>query len=132
MNSIQKNILSTIITLLWGITANAQRHSDERFYDVVGLADGDEIVDALAKGIPTILIGFLIAYFTIWRKNNEEKENGKGFYFGCFGIFLIGIGFLILIPLWTWVEAIAVSAISIVFIIAILVVIVAFIYEKLK
>ncbi len=134
MKFISKWIVTAIASLFGIIAANAQRYSDDRLYDIVGLADSDEIANALTKGIPLILIGFLIAYFTMWRKNNENKENknNEGSYWGCFGALLIGIGFLVLIPLWTWIEAIATSVVSMISILAIVVAIVIFIHEKLK
>ena len=96
----------------------------------MGLADGDEIVDALAVGIPVILIGFLIAYFFMWRNpGNTSDFDGK---IGCFGIILMGIGFFLLLPLWAWVEAIGILIVEILFGLAIVIGIIAFIFGKFK
>lgn len=45
---------------------------------------------------------------------------------------IIGIGFLILIPLWTWVETIVVTLVSVVFVLAIIFLIVSYVYDELK
>lgn len=110
----------------------AQRYRPERTYDIVGLADGDEIVNALKIGIPLIIVGLLIMYFSMWRKADKEKQGGKGSTIGCIGIIIVGIGFFILLPLWTWVEAIGVTLVSVVFGLAIIFAIIYYIYEALK
>lgn len=130
MKYMNKSIFSTILMLLCVIPATAQRYTEERLYDVVGLADGDEIVDALAVGIPVILIGFLIAYFFMWRNpGNTSDFDGK---IGCFGIILMGIVFFLLLPLWAWVEAIGILIVEILFGLAIVIGIIAFIFGKFK
>lgn len=132
MNFISKWIVAAIASLFGVIAANAQRYSDDRLYDVVGLADGDEIANALKTGIPLIIVGLLIAYFSMWRKTGKEKQSEKGSTIGCIGIIIIGIGLFVLLPLWTWVEAIGVTLVSIVFGLAIIFAIVYYIYEALK
>lgn len=97
----------------------AQRYT-ERSYEVIGLADGDEIADALMVGLPLLLVGFLIAYIFMWRKSDEEKQKGEGSTMGCIGIIIMGAGFLCLIPLLAWIEAIGVTIVFVVFVIAII------------
>ena len=132
MNFISKRIVAATASLFGIIAANAQRYSDDRLYDVVGLADGDEIANALKIGIPLIIVGLLIAYFFMWRKTDKEKQSETGSTIGCIGIIIIGIGLFVLLPLWTWVEAIGVTLVSIVFGLAIIFAIVYYIYEALK
>ncbi|MDE6191655.1 MAG: hypothetical protein K2G47_08560 [Muribaculum sp.] len=106
--------------------------SQERSFDIVGLADGDEIIDALKLGIPLIVLGLLIVYIPRWRKSDKENQDEKGSTIGCIGMVIIGIGFLILIPLWTWVETIVVTLVSVVFVLAIIFLIVSYVYDELK
>lgn len=127
-----KRFSAFFLCILITLESSAQRYRPERTYDIVGLADGDEITNALKIGIPLIITGLLIAYFSMWRKTDKEKQNENGSTIGCIGIILIGIGFFVLIPLWTWVEAIGVTLVSVVFGLAIIFVIAYYIYEALK
>lgn len=106
----------------------AQRY--ERSYEIVGLADGDEVADSLAIGIPLLIIGFLIAWFTMWSKSEEERQKEEGFGCGCFGIIIMGVGLIALLPLLTWVEAIVVSIVSVCTIIGIVVLVLMKIFGK--
>lgn len=92
------------------------------------LADGDEISNALEIGIPLIIVGLLIAYFSMWR----NKDNEKGSTIGCIGIVIIGIGLFALLPLWTWVEAIGVTLVNVIIGIGIIFAIIYYIYKALK
>ena len=109
------------LLLLIGVPALgiAQRYT-ERSYEVIGLADGDEIADALMVGLPLLLVGFLIAYIFMWGKSDEEKQKGEGSTMGCIGTILMGAGFLCLIPLLAWIEAIGVTVVFVVFVIVII------------
>lgn len=117
---------------LCSVPCYPQRYRSERSYDIIGLADGDEIIEALQLGIPLLVIGFLIAYFSMWRKTNKEKQSEKGSTIGCIGIIIIGIGFIVLLPLWAWVEAIGVTLVSVVIGLGIVFAIVYYIYETMK
>lgn len=128
MKFISKWIVTAIASLFGVIAANAQRYSDDRLYDIVGLADGDEISNALGIGIPLIIVGLLIAYFSMWR----NKDNEKGSTIGCIGIVIIGIGLFALLPLWTWVEAIGVTLVNVIIGIGIILAIIYYIYKALK
>ena len=125
-------VLTVISSLFVTLECAAQRYRPERTYDIVGLADGDEIANALKIGIPLIIVGLLIAYFSMWRNTNKEKQSEKGSTIGCIGIIIIGIGFFVLLPLWTWVEVIGVTIVSVVSGLAIIFAIVYYIYEALK
>ena len=127
-----KRFSAFFLCILITLESNAQRYRPERTYDIVGLADGYEITNALKIGIPLMIAGLLIAYFSMWRKTDKEKQNENVSTIGCIGIIIIGIGLLILIPLWTWVEAIGVTLVSVVFGLAIIFVIAYYIYEALK
>ncbi len=97
-------LLFVLINLLFPIISVAQRYT-ERMYEIVGLSEGEEIVDALKIGIPLIVIGFVIAWGFMWRKSNENKEvSNTSTTVGCLGIALIGIGFFALLPLLVWIE----------------------------
>ena len=129
---LSRKVLTVISGLFVASKCAAQRYRPERTYDIVGLADGDEIANALKIGIPLIIVGLLIAYFSMWRKTDNEKQNEKGSTIGCIGIIIIGIGLFALLPLWTWGEAIGVTLVNIVFGLAIIFAIVHYIYKALK
>ena len=124
-----KRIRLLILCLFSSILCFAQCYG-ERSFDIVGLSNKEEIIDALKIGIPLIIIGFLIAYFSMWRKSNNDKRNENGSTVGCIGVIIIVIGFLVLIPLWTWIEAIAVIIVSIAAVLAIILAIVDSISRK--
>lgn len=110
----------------------SQRYSQERIYDIVGVADGDEVLESLKLGIPLLAVGFLIAYFSMWRKPDKETQNSSGTAIGCIGLIIMAVGFFMLIPLWTWVEAIGMTLISVAFGLAIIFAIIYFIYNSFK
>lgn len=113
--------IATFISLYLSIPALAQRYDNTRTYDIIGLADGDEISDCLGKGMPFLLIGLLILLICIYRSKQAVKEKGedKGSWWGCLSLILIGVGIIIMLPLLAWIEAIVVSVISILAIVAI-------------
>lgn len=92
-------------------------------YDVVGLADGDEISEALKIGLPFI-IGGVIAVWISLKLNVDEKGEGKLGGFGCLGLISVVIGIIALIPLFAWMEAIVVSIVTVGGIVALIVLIV--------
>lgn len=100
-----KRVGCLFMSVLFPILGMAQRYT-ERGYEVIGLADGEEITESLAIGIPLLLVGFLIAYIFMWSKSEEEKREGKGSTIGCIGVIIMGIGFIFLLPLLAWIEAI--------------------------
>lgn len=130
--SLHARVSTAFLSFFAASRCPAQRYSQERTYDIVGLADGDEIIEALQLGIPLLVIGFLIAYFSMWRKTHKEKQSEKGSTIGCIGIIIIGIGFIVLLPLWTWVEAIGATLVGVVFGLAIIFALAYYIYEALK
>lgn len=114
--------------LTYCVNSYSQRYSSERTYDIIGLPGGNEIMDALKIGIPLLIVGFIIAYIFMWSKSDEEKQKGEGSTMGCIGVIIMGIGFLTLLPLWAWVEAVGVTLVSIVSVIGVIFII----YEALK
>lgn len=126
----KRNVAITILLCTF-IQAYAQRYDNTRTYDIIGLPDGDEIMDALKIAIPLIVVGFLIAYIFMWGKSDEDKQKGEGSSMGCIGVIIMGIGFFCLLPLLAWVEAVFVSLISIAAILAIVYVIWSWISGKM-
>lgn len=79
-----------------------------RFFEDIGLPDGDEISESLAIALLLILIGFVITYiFT-----RSEKSKNEGSNWGCLGIIILLIGVFFLLPLLAWVEVIFSSILS--------------------
>lgn len=50
-----KNLILTLYFLVFPVLCFAQRYYSERSYDIIGLADGNEIRDCLVKGLPFFL-----------------------------------------------------------------------------
>jgi len=100
----------SISGLLYSLDVLAQRRGGSRSYEITGLADGDSVAQSIMIGVPIILIGFLIAYFTMWNKKSQEKEETSSV--GCFGVIIMAIGFFIMLPLLGWIEFIFASITS--------------------
>ncbi len=116
-----KRVLLIFYTILFNTFCWAQRYDGTRTYDVIGLANGDEISDCIEKGLPFLIIGLIILYICIKNSKQATKESReeKGSWWGCLSLILIGIAIIIMLPLLAWIEAIAVSIISILAIVAI-------------
>ena len=110
-----KSIVSFVCLLLCPISCFSQRYRSERSYDIIGLANGDEISDCLEKGLPFFLIGLAILLICVANIRQEEKEGreNKGSWWGCFSFILIGIGAIIMLPLLAWIEAVVVSIVGV-------------------
>ena len=110
-----KRLLFTSACLICCILCTAQRYSDTRSYDIIGLSGGEEISDCLGKGLPFLLVGLVIFFICFLRSRQAIKENreDKGSWWGCLSLILIGIGIIIMLPLLAWIEAIVVFLISI-------------------
>lgn len=123
MHSFYYKSLSTVF-LSFFITSEcaAQRYRPERTYDIIGLAGKEEITDCLVKGLPFLFAGLIIFFICTNKKNRSAKENkeDKGSWLGCFSLILIGVGFIIMLPLWAWIEAIGVTLVGIVSVLAII------------
>ena len=105
---------------------NAQTY--RRSYEVIGLPKSDIVVDSLMVGVPLLIIGFAIAWLFMWKDANKGKSK-EGFpVLGVIGLLIMGIGFVFLLPLLTWIEAIGAILVSI----AILVGIVLFVCSLFK
>ena len=89
-----------------------------------GLPDGSE----LGIGLLVAIIALPIGYFML---NSSENSNSDGIPAGgCFGMILIGIGFIGLLPLIAWVCAIGQVLVGIGIAIVILIAIFGFIFGK--
>ena len=123
----ERLILSTFLLLQCSsLSAQMERDSGMPRSFEFGLPDGDEIGKCLIIAFPFILVGFLIANYVWWSKTEAERRNTTsiGNNFGCFGIVLIGIGFVCLFPLLTWIEYIFVSIYSLAFAIFVIAIII--------
>lgn len=124
-----KKIFTTALAIQISIISLAQRGGTERSYEVIGLADGDEIVESLKIAIPLLIVGFLIAYIFMWSKKDTSKSDNASINIGCFGITIMGVGAIFLLPLLVWVEFIFVNIITIGIAIFVVGVIIYFIYS---
>lgn len=125
-----KILILWLYFLVCPISCFAQRYYSERSYNIVGLADRSEIRDCLVKGLPFFLIGLTIFLICIHQSKQavKEKREYKESRFGCISLILMGIGFILMLPLWAWIEAIGVTLLYV----AIGIAIIYCIYEKLK
>lgn len=126
-----KKIYVTALIMLTSFICLAQPGVTERSYEVIGLADGDEIAKSLKIAIPFLIIGFLIVYIFMWPKKNSSKTSDASTYVGCLGIIIMAIGAFFLFPLLAWVEYIFVNIMTIGFAIVVVGVIIYFIYSAL-
>ena len=105
---------------------NAQTY--RRSYEVTGLPKSNTVVDSLMIGVPLLIIGFAIAWIFMWKDANKGKRQ-EGFpVLGIIGLLIMGIGFVLLLPLLVWIEAIGGILISV----AILIGIILFVYSLFK
>jgi len=110
-----KSFLSEIVLFLLPSICMAKQYGGPHLYDF-GLPSGDEVSSSLMKSIPLLILGFIIAYFSMWSKKDGEKRSN----FGCVGIIIMGIGGIFLLPLLAYVELIVNSLIGIVLMVVII------------
>lgn len=91
-------------------------HRYQRSFEAFGFPDGEQIGDSLKIAIPLLLIGFFIV-FVITKGNEGSKTKDT---LGCIGWIILLIGVFFLLPLFIWVEGIAVSILGILLIIGII------------
>lgn len=106
-----KNLTLLLYTLVCPSLCLAQYSYSERSYDIIGLAGEDKIKDCLIKGLPFFLIGltaFLICIY-LSKKAVKEKREYKESGLGCISLILMGIGFVLMLPLWAWIEAVGIT-----------------------
>lgn len=115
-----KKLFATMISILINIICFAQRGEIERTYEVIGLPNSKVITKSLKVAIPLLVIGFLIAYIFMWRKKDISKVDNTSTNIGCFGVIIMAIGIVYLLPLLAWVEYIFVSMMTIGFIVALI------------
>jgi hypothetical protein len=123
-----------LTSFIYYLQAHAQRRSSPRSFEVNGLPDADEVGKYLLIAIPFLLVGFIIAYISWWGKTEEKRNDNSSSAnnFGCFGMVLIGIGVVCLVPLLAWVEFIFVSIWSVIFSVIVVVIFIVLIYSVLK
>lgn len=115
---IASKILTVMIGSMCSFLCNAQTY--RRSYEVTGLPKSNTVVDSLMIGVPLLIIGFVLAWLFMWKDANNEKPK-EGFpVIGIIGLFIMGIGFVFLLPLLVWIEAIGGILISIAILIGII------------
>ena len=102
----------------------------ERFYEIIGLSDSDEIIESLKKSVLFITIGIVILF--LYSKLNKTKEIKSIINIGSLGIVFIIIGSVYLIPLYSWFEYYLVNIVECVTIIGVLILISIFLYNYIK
>ena len=110
-----KRLLFFIVLYVFHVYCMAQRYDGTRLYDF-GLADSKELSHTLSIAIPCLLIGFVICWFTMWRKPNEKQDSVVS-CIGCGGCSTMAIGFFFLLPLLAYVELIGMTLFYIVVIV---------------
>ena len=110
-----KRLLFFIVLYVFHVYCMAQRYDGKRLYDF-GLADSKELSHTLSIAIPCLLIGFVICWFTMWRKPNEKQDSVVS-CIGCGGCLTMAIGFFFLLPLLAYVELIGMTLFYIVVIV---------------
>lgn len=98
----RSKIVIAVITFLNSNIILSQRRYSEKGYEIVGLPDGDKVGDSLMIGLPILFIGFLIAYFSMWSKQAQSKEETSSI--GCIGVIIMIIGLFFLLPILLWFE----------------------------
>ena len=58
-----------------------------------------DALDSLKIAIPLLIVGFLIAYIFMWSKKDISKEDNTSTNIGCFGVIIMGIGAIFLLPI---------------------------------
>ena len=87
-----KKIFLLLISSIIYTHCIAQRYDGKRTYDIIGLANENEIGECLIKGIPFLLIGLILLCYNIKCSQIAMKENKeeKGSWSGCLSLILIG------------------------------------------
>jgi len=102
---LRSKIVIAFIAFLNSNIILSQRRYSEKGYEIVGLPDGDKIADSLIIGLPILLVGFLIAYFSMWSKEAQsKKEKNTSSNIGCIGVIIMIIGLFFLLPILLWLE----------------------------
>ncbi len=103
-----------------------------RTYDIFGLPNKSEVWDSLKIALPFLVGGFIISYLSIWKKRGNSELSSSTMGIGCFGMILICVGGIFVIPLWSWVEYFFVSAALIWAVLVLIGFLVFAIYSKIK
>lgn len=125
-----KRFLFLIVLYVFHVYCMAQRYDGTRLYDF-GLADSKELSHTLSIAIPCLLIGFVICWFTMWRKPQAQSgSDDKTSYVGCGGCLIMAVGFFFLLPLLAYVELAVQSIFGVAFIIIVVLGIFSWIKNK--
>ena len=114
--------------LIANIEAFAQVHT-ERTYEIIGLQNGDKILEALKTGIPIIFVGIVVMYLSTL--GNKNSQNTIGNSFGCIGILIVVLGAFFLLPLLAWIEYAIVNFIVLAIILIIICIIIYWLYNSI-
>lgn len=111
-------ILTIMIGSMCSFLCKAQTYG--RGYEVTGLPKSNTVADSLMIGVPLLIIGFVLAWLFMWKDANNGKPK-EGFpVIGIIGLLIMGLGFVFLLPLLVWIEAIGGILISIAILIGII------------
>ncbi|MDP1815437.1 MAG: hypothetical protein Q8K92_13395 [Leadbetterella sp.] len=104
----------------------------ERTYDIIGLPSKSEIWGSLKIALPFILVGLIISYLSFWKKRSNSELSSSTQNVGCFGMILIFIGGIFVMPLWAWIEYFFISAVKISLVFILIGILVFALYSKIK
>lgn len=110
-----KRFFLIIALFSFAVYCFATRYDSTRLFDF-GLASSKELSNSLSVAIPCLLVGFIICWFTMWRKPNEKQDSVVS-CIGCGGCLTMAIGFFFLLPLLAYVELIGMTLFYIVVIV---------------
>lgn len=118
---LMKRFFAIFCSIFFNILCSAQRSDGTRSYDVVGLPKAEKIIGCIEKGSPFLIIGLIMLYICIKSTKRATRENRKekDSWWGCLSLILIGVGVIIMLPLFAWIEFVVASIISIVAVVGI-------------
>ena len=103
----KKIIITFSSILLFNYICFSQRGGTTRSFEIFGLANSNEIIDALKIGIPLLILGVFIIYLG-YKPIIKSAANT----IGCLGYIVLATGIIFLVPLWTWIEYIFVNILA--------------------
>jgi len=133
-----RKVFLITLTMFLSFTSFAQREpwddgrgGTEPGYEVIGLHDGDTVVNYLKIALPLLIIGFLISYLSMWSKKDTSQISDTESKVGCLGMIIMGVGVFFLIPLLGWVELIGKSLMSLGFFLMIIIGLIYIVYSAI-
>lgn len=128
-----KQRLLTLLLAIPSFTTVLATRYERRFWEDWGLPSGKEATESLAFGIPILIVGLLLVFLDDKTKTPDEKKAGKGSSkVGCFGLLLVFIAAIILLPILLWGEAIFVSIINVLVVLALVILVIVKVHDWLK